>query len=69
MNRNSDIQRVFEIADDSLQGVLGYHLYVIAMQKTVDPEKLLVHLPDKVIPHTFSWVRYYDKNDRTRLPF
>jgi len=29
MDRNLDIQKVFEIADDSLQGVLGYHLYII----------------------------------------
>jgi len=63
MNRDPDIQRVFETADDSLQGVLGYHLYVIAMQKGVDVENLLEHLPDRSIPHTFSWVRYYDKQD------
>lgn len=63
MNRDSDIQRIFETADDSLQGVLGYHFYVIAMRKGVDQEKLLEHLPDRSIPHTFSWVRYYDKQD------
>ena len=33
MDRDMDIQRVFEIADDSLQGVIGYHLYVSAIQK------------------------------------
>ena len=65
MNRDTDIQRVFEIADDSLQGVLGYHYYVIAAQRDVDAEKIWEYLPDQSIPHTFSWVRYYRKRDLT----
>lgn len=65
MDRNIDIKKVFEIADDSLQGVLGYHLYVIAMQKSVDVKKIWEYLPDNVIPHTFSWNRYYQKQDLT----
>lgn len=36
MSRNEEILRVFETADDSLQGVLGYHFYVTAMQKVAD---------------------------------
>lgn len=64
MKRDSDIKEVFEIADDSLQGVLGYHFYVIAMQKSVDgAEKIMKYLPDEVIPHTFNWVRNYQKQD------
>ena len=65
MNRDTDIQRVFEIADDSLQGVLGYHLYITAMQKDVNVKKIWNHLPDESIPHTFSWVRFYRKQDLT----
>lgn len=65
MDRNLDIQKVFEVADDSLQGVLGYHLYIIAMQKSVDVKKIWEYLPDTAIPHTFSWNRYYQKQDLT----
>jgi len=65
MARNQEIQKIFEIADDSLQGVLGYHLYVSGMQNSVDVGKVWKYLPSKVIPHTFSWVRYYHKKDLT----
>lgn len=65
MDRNLDIQKVFEIADDSLQGVLGYHLYIIAIQKGVNVKKIWKYLPDTAIPHTFSWNRYYQKQDLT----
>ncbi len=65
MDRNIDIQKVFEIADDSLHGVLGYHLYYIAMQKSVDVKKIWEYLPDTAIPNTFSWKRYYQKQDLT----
>jgi len=70
MSRDPGIQKIFEIADDSLQGVLGYHLYVLAMQKSSNSHILFQHLPDNpndpnnpVIPHTFSWARYYKKED------
>lgn len=63
MNRNPDIQKVFEIADDSLQGVFGYHLFVTAMQEVVDIEKIREHLPNERIPLTFSWDRFYRKQD------
>ena len=63
MDRNSDIQKIFEIADDSLQGYLGYHFYVIAMQKSFDEVKILENLPDNCIPHTVSWDRNYQKKD------
>ena len=65
MNRDTEIQRIFEIADDSLQGVLGYHLYVTAMQTEASVEKIWKHLPDESIPHTFSWIRFYRKQDLT----
>lgn len=65
MNRNSEIQKIFEIADDSLQGVLGYHFYTCAMQNSVNEKKVWDNLPDDVIPHTVSWDRYYQKKDLT----
>lgn len=63
MNRDVNIQRVFEIADDSLQGVIGYHLYVGAIQKAVEIDKVQEYLPAESIHITFSWVRYYRKQD------
>jgi hypothetical protein len=61
MNHNEVIKKIFEVADDSLQGVLGYHFYVMAAYKTLDLDKISDHLPNNSIPLTHSWVRYYDK--------
>lgn len=33
----------------------------MSMHKTFDMAKILPHLPEGAIPHTFSWVRYYRK--------
>ena len=71
MTRNSEIQKIFENADDSLQGVLGYHFYVLALNHSVkDSNDLRVNLPhikDKstidAFPLTFSWIRYYRRED------
>ncbi len=63
MNRDKEIQRVFEIADDSLQGVLGHYLYVTALQLAADNEKVTANLPAERIPMTFSWDRFYRKED------
>jgi hypothetical protein len=66
MKRDSDIQRVFEIADDSLQGVLGYHFYTVAAQKSADVGKVSTYLPPQ-LPMTFEWVRFYIKQDLVNL--
>ncbi|MFQ6088245.1 MAG: hypothetical protein ACE5K0_05015 [Candidatus Methanofastidiosia archaeon] len=63
MERNKEIQDIFEIGDDSLQGVLGYHLYVTAMYKATNKNLLRDQLPDGLIPHTHSWNRFYTKED------
>jgi hypothetical protein len=65
-NRDKDIQRVFEIADDSLQGILGYHLYVVSMQSASNVEKIAQYLPDKAFQMTFDWIRYYQKESLIR---
>ena len=61
--RDRDIQSVFEVADDSLQGILGHYLYVVAMQTAINSEKLMENLPNERIPMTFSWDRFYQKQD------
>lgn len=66
MRRDPNIQRVFETADDSLHGIIGYHMYVAAMQNAVDREKMLQFLPEGSFQTTFSWIRYYQKQDLIR---
>lgn len=68
--RNQEIQRIFEIADDSLQGVLGYHFYVMALYRYADFNKIETYLPSTskvagvdAFPHTFSWDRYYHRKE------
>ena len=71
MVRNKEIQRIFEIADDSLQGFLGYYFYVMALYKSGHhPNNVEPNLPNmsqkvgiEAFPHTFSWIRYYRKMD------
>lgn len=71
MTSNLEIQRIFENTDDSLQGVLGHHFYVLALYHSVDDfNKIREYLPnvsDKpsvdAFPMTFSWHRYYRKNE------
>jgi hypothetical protein len=63
MGRDPIIQKAFETADDSLHGIIGYHMYVSAMQKAVDREEMLQYLPEGSFQTTFSWVRYYQKRD------
>lgn len=63
MARNKDVQRVFKIADDSLQGVLGHYIYVIALHAAAANEKIAANLPPERIPMTFSWDRFYKKED------
>ena len=61
MGRDLAIQRTFETADDSLHGIIGYHLYNIAMQKAVDKEEILHNLPENSFQTTLSWIRSYNK--------
>jgi hypothetical protein len=71
MTRNQEIQKIFETADDSLQAVLGYHFYVMALYNSVDDlKKIRTHLPNvshkegvDAFPHTFSWLRYYYRDE------
>jgi hypothetical protein len=62
-SRDKDIQRVFEVADDSLQGILGHYMYVLAMHSASNIEKITEYLPDERFPMTFSWDRFYQKQD------
>ena len=61
MKRDSEIQKAFEVADDSLQAIQAYHLYVTAAQKSSDKETISGYFPDVGIRITPAWARYYDK--------
>jgi hypothetical protein len=62
-SRDKDMQLVFEVADDSLQGILGHYLYVSAMKSASNNEEIMKRLPDAKFPMTFSWDRFYQKQD------
>jgi len=71
MARNQEIQEIFETADNSLQGVIGHHFYVMALYRSIDDlKKIRNYLPnisDKAeadaFPMTFSWIRYYFRDE------
>ena len=67
VTRDADVQRVFEIADDSLQGIIGYHMYVAAIQQAVDREKIHERLPKDSFQITWDWVRFYQREDLVRV--
>jgi len=75
MPRNLDIQRVFEISDDSLQGLLGYYLYVVNSARCSTGDCIRHNLPKKVIPITHAWDRHYspqelvDTMEKLLLPY
>ena len=61
MPRDKEIRISFEIADDGIQGVLGYFFYVIACRNSASAEKILSNLPENSILITHEWFRYYNK--------
>ena len=71
MPRDTEILRTFEIADDGMQGVIGYFYYLTACQEIADKEVVKGKLPfvdkDKPalhrLPITVEWDRYYDPNE------
>lgn len=63
MPKNIDIQRIFEIADDSLQGLLGYYMYVTSAGGCAEKNCILSKLPKDRIPITHAWDRFYIPNE------
>jgi len=61
MKRDPEIQKDFEVADDSLFAIQGYHLYAIAAQLSSDKAKIAGYFPNVGIRITFAWNRHYDK--------
>jgi hypothetical protein len=64
-SRDPDVQSLFEVADDSLQSILVYHFYNMAMKHNVSEKQIWDLLPEKTLPITFSWGRFYAKEQLT----
>ena len=57
---DQQVKKIFEVADDSLQDLLLYFLYVLYATKVADRNGVLSSLPQKQYPHTHIWGRNYD---------
>jgi len=66
MPRDQKIKKHFEIADDGMQGVIGYFHYVFACQKAVSTEHTVGSLPPRTLQITHEWGRLYDPADLCR---
>jgi hypothetical protein len=61
--RDPEIQKIFEITDDSLQGLLGYFYYVINAIGWAPVFGIFNTLPKDQIPLTHEWDRNYDRQE------
>ena len=59
--RNPEILRIFEIADDALQGLLGYFHFTSAAVGWAADNGILQSLPEKAFQITPEWRRFYRK--------
>jgi hypothetical protein len=63
MPRDRQIRVSFEIADDGMQGVLGYLFYVNACRAAAPEPTISSNLPQGQIQITHDWIRYYTKEN------
>jgi hypothetical protein len=61
--RDLPIQRIFEITDDALQGLLGFHIYVSGAVDSAPEELIRAKCPEGQIEITPDWVRHYDREE------
>ncbi|MBU4261222.1 MAG: hypothetical protein KKC76_04990 [Proteobacteria bacterium] len=67
MPRDRSIRKSFEIADDGLQGTIGYFFFVIACKDSAKFNEISQRLPPGAIPVTQEWVRFYDKEELVQV--
>ena len=72
------MKKAFEVADDGMQGAVGYFYYVAASQHIAKEEVIIDYLPKIAVPKNGSfeiqfsmqmfheWVRYYDPGELVR---
>lgn len=63
MSRDERIKNIFEVADDGMQGVLGYYYYVKACQETSERDEVINNLPSFPMRITHQWGRFYDARE------
>jgi len=63
MPRDKEIRRSFEIADDGMQGIVGYFYYVVACKDSATPKDISTRIPRNQIQVTFEWARFYNPQD------
>lgn len=75
MPRDQVIKRAFEIADDGMQGAVGYFHYVQAACRVANPSIVADYLPRRIVDKAgaleiqpvmqmfHEWNRFYDPND------
>ncbi len=63
MPRDNVVKTAFEVADDGMQGVLGYFFYVMAAKKAASDTEITRHLPNKSIQITYDWERIYSPSN------
>ena len=63
MPRDPNIKRTFEVADDAMQGAIGYFLYGIACHNKAPVQEVLFTLPPTSIPITHDWDRHYQPSE------
>jgi hypothetical protein len=75
MPRDQVLKKVFEVADDGMQGVVGYFFYVAICQHLAKEQIIIDYLPKVPVPKNDSieirfgmqmfhqWIRYYDPED------
>jgi len=78
MPRDQILKKNFEVADDGMQGVVGYFYYVAASQHIANDKIIMDYLPKVAVPkngsyeiqyimHMFhEWGRYYDPGELIR---
>ena len=63
MDGDPEITNAFEIADDGMQGILGYHLYVAAAVKSASFDGKFSKLPKGAIRITWNFYRRYSPTE------
>jgi hypothetical protein len=61
--KNPEIKKIFEITDDALQGLIGFHIYVSAAVESAKEDDIRKHFPDDHMIITLDWMREYDKEE------
>jgi len=63
MARDPEIEGIFTIADDAMQGLWALHMYLKASTEIADGQNIVPHLPENVFQMTHHWQRFYDRNE------